>query len=423
MEPVTKRLSLKKNFYWNFIGNLIYAFAQWAILSLLAKLGNPRMVGQFSLGLAITAPIILFTNLQLNSIQVTDTQHKYKFGEYLGLRIVTNFIAILITIFVILLGNYNPLTSFVIILVAFSKVIESWSDVVFGYLQQKERMDFTAVSRIIKAVLMLLFISLFLLITHNVIWMVVGLCLSYIIVFLFYDVKVLRKFTSPEIVLSRKSYIEITKLALPLGIVLMLGSLCTNIPRIIIEKFLGEEQLGYFAAMAYLIVAGNTFIGAVGQAAAPRLAILFSQKDFLRFQKLFLQLLLIGLLTGIVGVIISLLFGEIILRILYDASYGKYKGIFTLLMVSGTFNFLSTFLGIGLTAIKSFKVQPYLGVIWIVVSFIGSLVLIPKFGLTGAGYSTIISSVVQFLSLLIALLIGYSYKAEHLQVKEVKGEK
>uniref|UniRef100_C5D954 Polysaccharide biosynthesis protein n=1 Tax=Geobacillus sp. (strain WCH70) TaxID=471223 RepID=C5D954_GEOSW len=405
MEPVTKRLSLKKNFYWNFTGNLIYAFAQWAILSLLAKLGNPQMVGQFSLGLAITAPIILFTNLQLNSIQVTDTQHKYKFGEYLGLRIVTNFIAILITIFVILLGNYNPLTSLVIILVAFSKVIESWSDVVFGYLQQRERMDLTAISRILKAVLMLLLISILLFITHNVIWMVIGLCLSYMLVFFFYDLKVLKKFITPKLIFNYKNYVDIVKLALPLGIVLMLGSLYTNIPRIIIEKYLGEEQLGYFAAIAYLIVAGNTFIGAIGQAAAPRLAILFSEKNFIQFKKLLIKLVSIGFITGIFGVIITLLFGELILSILYKPSYAKYNVLFTLLLISGTFSFSSTFLGIGLTATKTFKIQPYLGAIWIVVSFISSIILIPKIGLIGAGYSVIISAILQFFSLFIALYV------------------
>ncbi|AGT33676.1 hypothetical protein M493_17340 [Geobacillus genomosp. 3] len=417
MEPVTKRLSLKKNFFWNFIGNLIYAFAQWAILSLLAKLGNPQMVGQFSLGLAITAPIILFTNLQLNSIQVTDTQHKYKFGEYLGLRIVTNFIAILITILVILLGNYNPLTSLVIILVAFSKVIESWSDVVFGYLQQRERMDLTAISRILKAVLMLLIISILLYITHNVIWMVIGLCLSYMMVFFFYDLKVLKKFITPKLIFNYKNYVDIVKLALPLGIVLMLGSLYTNIPRIIIEKYLGEEQLGYFAAIAYLIVAGNTFIGAIGQAAAPRLAILFSEKNFIQFKKLLVKLVSIGFVTGILGVIITLLFGELILSILYKPSYAKYNELFTLLLISGTFSFSSTFLGIGLTATRSFKIQPYLGVIWIVVSFISAIILIPKFGLFGAGYSAIISSIVQFLSQLIALSVIYLDKLKYSKAK------
>lgn len=417
MEQVTKRLSLKKNFSWNFLGNLVYTFAQWAILSLLAKLGNPKMVGQFALGLALTAPIILFTNLQLRSIQATDTENKYQFGEYFGLRIITNVLAILITLFVVFIGQYNVVTSFVIILVALSKVIESWSDVIFGYLQQKERMDFTAISRIIKAILMLLLPSILLFITNNVIWMVIGLCLSYMLVFIFYDLKVLKRFTRPKVIFNRKNYIEITKLALPLGIVLMLGSLYTNIPRIVIEKYLGEEQLGYFAAIAYLIVAGNTFIGAIGQAAAPRLAILFSEKNFIQFKNLLIKLVSIGFVTGLVGVIITLLFGEIILNILYEPSYAKYKVLFTLLLISGAFNFSSTFLGIGLTATRSFKIQPYLGVIWIVVSFISAIILIPKFGLFGAGYSAIISAIVQFLSQLIALSVIYLDKLKYSKEK------
>ena len=52
----------------------------------LAKLGTPEMVGQFTLGLAITTPLIMFTNLQLRAVQATDASRQYKFGDYFALR-------------------------------------------------------------------------------------------------------------------------------------------------------------------------------------------------------------------------------------------------------------------------------------------------------------------------------------------------
>ncbi len=52
--PVEKLspLSLRANFSWTFVGNVVYAGSQWGMLVVLAKLGTPEMVGQFSLGLA-----------------------------------------------------------------------------------------------------------------------------------------------------------------------------------------------------------------------------------------------------------------------------------------------------------------------------------------------------------------------------------
>ena len=65
------RLSLRKNFTWTFAGNAIYAASQWGQLVVLAKLGTPETVGQIALALAICAPVIMFANLQLRSVQAT----------------------------------------------------------------------------------------------------------------------------------------------------------------------------------------------------------------------------------------------------------------------------------------------------------------------------------------------------------------
>ena len=55
-------LSLRANFSWTFVGNVVYAGCQWAMLVVLAKLGTPEMVGQFALGLAISGPVIMLAN-------------------------------------------------------------------------------------------------------------------------------------------------------------------------------------------------------------------------------------------------------------------------------------------------------------------------------------------------------------------------
>jgi len=91
-----KPLTLRRNFSWTFTGNLIYAACQWGMLVVLAKLGSPEMVGQFTLGLAVTAPVIMFTNLQLRGIQATDAKGDYVFSDYLGLRLIGTGLALLI---------------------------------------------------------------------------------------------------------------------------------------------------------------------------------------------------------------------------------------------------------------------------------------------------------------------------------------
>ena len=189
-----KKLSLKKNFSWNFIGNLIYSLSQWLILVLLAKIGNAELVGLYTLGFAITAPILMLTNLQLRQVQATDTTDTYIFNDYFGLRIITGFVAIIITLIVIQLNNYDIYKAFIIFLVALSKIIDSYSDVVYGQLQQKERMDYIGISRIIKGISTLIVISVVMIFTDNLILSLLALNISSFFIFMLYDKKIIKNF-------------------------------------------------------------------------------------------------------------------------------------------------------------------------------------------------------------------------------------
>ncbi len=138
-EPVSfKPLSLRLNFAWTLAGNAVYGGAQWAMLILLAKLGNAEMVGRFALGLAVGAPVVMFTNMQLRLVQATDAREEYRFRDYLSLRLMANAVA--------LPGDCRggagralpAETLAVILLVGLAKCAESVSDVIWG-LWQKAR--------------------------------------------------------------------------------------------------------------------------------------------------------------------------------------------------------------------------------------------------------------------------------------------
>jgi O-antigen/teichoic acid export membrane protein len=90
------------------MGNMVYALCQFGILSSIAKLGNPTMMGQFALALAISAPIFMFSNMGLRPILATDAGGNYEFSEYLGLRILCSLQAFLVLIIIIFFLNTGP---------------------------------------------------------------------------------------------------------------------------------------------------------------------------------------------------------------------------------------------------------------------------------------------------------------------------
>ena len=92
-------------------------------------------------------------------------------------------------------------------------------------------------------------------------------------------------------------------LALPLGFVMMLVSLNTNVPRYFIEHYQGTRDLGIYAAITYLMVAGTTVVAALGQSASPRLAQYFADGRTASFCGLMWKLVGIGGALGALGVL------------------------------------------------------------------------------------------------------------------------
>ncbi|AFY54697.1 membrane protein involved in the export of O-antigen and teichoic acid [Rivularia sp. PCC 7116] len=402
----SKPLSLRRNFSWTFIGNAVYAASQWGMLVVFAKLGSPEMVGQFTLGLAITAPIVLLTNLQLRGVQVTDTKQEYLFSDYFGLRIISTGLALLLIAIITYLAGYSRETSLVILVIGLAKAVESISDVFHGLIQQQERMDRIAISLMIKGPLSLLFLCIGVYLSKSVFWGGLGLVFAWTIVLIAYDIRsvnfILRRFHKENIkglTIKPRWHLETLRklvwLCLPLGFVMMLISLNTNIPRYFIEQYLGERELGIYAALAYLIVAGNMVVKSLGQSASPKLAKYYATGNSKGFRRLLLQLVGIAIILGSAGFIAAVFAGKQILTLLYQYQYAQYTNLFVLLMVAGGMNYISSFLGYGITSARYFRIQMPLFLAVTTTSAIACLWLLPKFGLLGAAFALVISSFVQ----------------------------
>ncbi len=400
-------LSLKQNFSWTFVGNGVYQACQWGMLVVLAKLTSPEAVGQFALGLAICAPVVMLTNLQLRAVQATDARGEYEFRDYLGLRLLMTGLALAIITGIAVLG-YSSVTTLVILAAGLAKSFQALSDVFYGLLQQHERMDRIAKSMMIKGPLSLVVFGATVYLTHSVLWGFLALAVTWALVLLIYDLGsgalILRasdanpKLNRWQVLRPRwvcGILLRLAWLALPLGLVMMLISLNANIPRYFIERYLGERELGIFAAMAYLMVAGMVIVGALGQSATPRLAKYYAAGNAVGFRNLVMKMVGIGVLLGASGVLLAAVAGRELLTLLYTPEYAQESGVFFWLMIAGGITYVSSFLGYTMTAARYFKVQLPLFALVAGTTTAACLWLVPHWGLLGAAWALIMGAVVQ----------------------------
>jgi O-antigen/teichoic acid export membrane protein len=411
--PPLKPLTLRRNFSWTFVGNAVYTACQWGMLVTLAKLGTPEMIGEFTLALALTAPIFMFTNLQLRGVQATDVKKQYLFGDYLGLRLIATVLALVAIAIITSKARYAWEVSLVILLVGLAKAFESVSDIYYGLFQQHERMDRVGLSLIIKGLLSVMFLGIGVYLSNNLVWGVTGLVIAWSVVLFAHDIphSTLLLNCVPQ---PRWHLITLSKLAwlsLPLGLVMMLISLNSNIPRYFIEQYFGKRELGIFAAIAYLMVMGNMIVNALGQSAVPRLAKYYALGNSIAFRTLLFKLITIAVLLGGGGVLVAFVDGRQILTVLYRPEYAEHTNLFVWLMVVAGINYLFSFMGYAMTAARYFRIQIPLFATGTFSCTIACISLLPKLGLLGAAIALLISATIQ----VVISLVVMSYALYKLQ--------
>lgn len=396
--------SLRTNFCWTFLGNLIYSGCQWGMLVSLAKIGTPAMVGQFALGFAISAPIILFTNMQLRIVQATDARNEFQFNHYLALRLAASTLALLLIMAILFISDYSFNVILITLFVSLAKFVESVSDIFYGFLQKKERMDLIAKSMALKGGLSLVTLTTFLYFSKSLAWSTLALFITWLIIFMIYDISAIfsvknnsqklyesvdcnySELDTIKPIWSKHNIKKLVVMSIPLSVAGSLDSLNANIPRYFVEHYRGQAELGYFSAIAYLMIAGATIIGAVGNSASPRLARYYiaSLDDF---KKLMHKMVAIGLVIGITGILVSVYFGTSILTVLYNSDYAKNNAVLIWIMTAGCLWYISGLLESSINAARLFKLQALILTAVVTTTALGCYCLIPKYGLIGAAWS------------------------------------
>ncbi len=411
-------LTLRVNFVWTLFGNLVYAGCQWCMVVALAKLGNPAMVGEFALALAIASPVMICAGLSsLRIVQATDAAGEYRFGDYLSLRLLTTGVALLAIVAILSFSSYGAQTSAVIMIVGVAKGFENISDVFSGFLQQHERMDRIAISAMIKGFLSLAAVAGGILWSGNLSVAVSGLALGWALTLLFYDAPasaaLLRSSPVPLVALrpcwNSTALRALALLGLPVVVAAALVSLNSNIPRYFIQHSLGMASLGIFAALIYPMMAGTTVINALGQAAMPRLAQHFSAGNHSAFCSLLARLLSVAIAVGACGLFAIWLAGRPILSLLYKPEYAEYVTVFFWLGIGTVIFFVSGLLGYGMNAVRHFRAQLLVAVAVAIVTAAACAILIPRHHLIGAALAVTFGMICQAVAN--AAVIAYALRS------------
>lgn len=382
------------------------------MLIALVKLGGPTGAGQFTLALAMCSPAFVFANLQLRGIQATDTKAAYLVQDYLGLRLTTTFLALLVVSSIAFASGNRGTALLVVVAVGCAKSIEAGSDLLFGYLQKHERMDRVATSLILKGILSILAVWVGYLVWHSLLAAVCLMCCVWAVLLMGFDLvncirtrRLHRDHVSafrPRFDAERLKNMAIV--LAPVGLATMLNSLTANVPRYAIERHAGKHILGLFGGLCYIQAAAVTLATAAGQASGPRLARHHGAGDKRAFFHVLVRLLGVVGLAGVLGSASAYFAGSNLLTVFYTPEYGQYGFDLFLLMIAAAVSMQVAVLNDCALAMRLMRQQAIIFAMTLCCTVLASGYAVERYGLRGASLSILLTCIVQLTAT--ATLVG-----------------
>jgi len=402
--------SVRKNFSWILIGNIVTEISLAGVLISLAKFGSAVMQGRFLLCLGIATPTAVFLSLGLRALLITDSKEQFSFYDYFYLRIIS---CVVIAVACFLIGLYLVFfrhkygVDFLIVLslVGGFKAVDFLSDICYAVFQKKQRMKYIGISRGIKALGAFAVTIVILAVTGSLAATMAGWLVVYCTMALLYDLRTAERFYPEKGAFSLSHSLTLGKQAIPLVAVVTLLTLNSNVSRYIIAAYCGEAEIGYFGSMNYGVVAITMVFVAIGHAVLPKMVENFRSQP-LGIWRLAAKVAPVIAALGLSGFVVSLFLGRIALRILFSAEHARHVHVLWILMGGSVLVGMASLMGFASTACRAFTATAFAWVVVVCGTIIGGIILVPRYGMTGAACATVISN---FVALALASMIVAIY--------------
>lgn len=382
--------------------SLIYAACQWGVLIVLARAGHPAQVGTFSYALAFSAPVVMFSRLNMRTALATDRNARFTFEQYFWTRL-TLVCASLPFLLALSAARGHDIELWTAIAgVALFKSIESISDILQGRLHQKSLIRRIGLGTSLRGVTLFVVISVAAMMSPTIIPGVAAVSVAWLLILVLIEWPRTFQKRQRNVVSARPS-LAMIKMMLPSGFVMLLASLSINVPTYVIESRLGISAVGFYGVVAQFLAAGGLIMTALAQASTTEITAAYHSGRNAYLNAIGRNVAISAAL-GVTVVLFADLFGEPLLWILYGQEYEHLSELLVLIAIAMAFGFLASTFGLCITVARRFSLEMLAqGVSCAAVATVAYL-WVPVLGVDGGGWALVAGAVVRVV-LFIAIVI------------------
>lgn len=387
----------KKNFIWNTLGTCTNAFSSLFFMITVTRINGLNDAGIFTIAFS-TACIIYIVGLYAGRIyQVTEPNKLITNKEYIFHKIITVFIMLVFVILFCIIREYNAFKTTVFILLTGYKAIEAFSESIYGILQKNENLDKVGKSLLLKSLTAILLFILINYITKNLIFSIVIIILTSIVITIFYDIRITKKYIDIKSKLDRIHIFNIFKYGFFTFIISFLGMYIQSAPKYSIDSYLKGEFQTIFGIIVMPATVMALFAQFLIHPFLNKILNVYEDNNFKELNKIIYGLVLLIFIFGAVSSMLAYFIGPEIIGFVYGIELDLYRVNLLIIIIAATLYTIGFIYSSILITIRDTFSQFIIYIILSIFALIVSNVLTKNYQVNGATYAYFLIMLLQFI--------------------------
>jgi O-antigen/teichoic acid export membrane protein len=390
--------SLRADVIFYLAGTGVYAASQWMLVIIYAQVHGPEGVGLFAIATAISAPIVVLSQMSMRQVLIADVGRRFGFGDYVKARWVLSVAATGAIVLGAIALDYRDTALLTITAFGVGRAFESISDIFYARCQAHAGLRRVSCYTAVRGAITLAAAGGTMLATKDMLLSAIAFAVASMICQMMVRA-IERQLIVDEPASSRQPLLSSALLlhAAPLAISQFLISLTAYSPRLILQHFGGDRLAGQAGAVEYFLSLGLLGVAALGQAASAPLAQAFDRGDRRGFIGLVTTTAATAAALGVGMALTAQIVGREVILGLYGPSFSDAAAAVSIIIAGGSFSYVASVLGYAVSATGRYDELVGWAALVLAVTLVGSYLAIGQFSLQGLGLSLAVSGILNIL--------------------------
>ena len=405
--------NLRKNFIWNIIGLSFNAFNSLFFLIVVKYFNGISEAGVFTYAFSLCALLYVLGCFYTRTYQIANYGNNKDINDFLSFRLVSCIICLLVGIVFCIINRFDLFKSLVIVVILLFRLLEAFSDCLYGQIQDKGRLYNVGISMFVKSLLSIIILIVLEILTHNLLIALLGIVVVNILVIVSYDRKNFNEVKGKiKLKFDTKNFKLIIKESAPIFIFTFLLIYMANSQKYVLTYYVPNDMQTIFG----ILIMPSTMLSLIGNyLIMPFLTDLnkdIKEKEYTKFLNKTHLILLIMFGIGVVITIATYFIGIPVLNVIYQIDLAPYKMELLIIVFASVISAITIMFSNYMILVNKNVIQVILYSIIAVITTALNIIFISSNGINGAANAYLVSYIILF----VLYFVSYEYSIYKLKV-------